>query len=213
MKKFYHHHDNNKKMNKNMLNNLLQQRIIAAQNNLKGIAISSIPDVPSPNNKNIVVIPPGIGKQNLDHFKTMKNVTIAEGIDNDYVNNKTSVSKFHNTLETIKPTMIIAGSRGAELITSLLTKYPCIIDRSDGKSQIKDKIVLFGSVHLKKLFDAINNNKLTIVHGVLDDNEKIDNVRGLVSNRKNTHLIEATRQGHKLEFDKNVLNNVINYAY
>ena len=52
------------------------------------------------------------------------------------------------------------------------------------------------------------------VYIVLDDNEKIDNVRGLVSNRKkHTHLIEATRQGHKLEFDKNVLNNVINYAY
>lgn len=192
-------------MNKNLLNNLLQQRIMAAQNDFKGIAISSIPDAPSPNNKNIVVIPPGIGKQNLDHFKTMKNVTIAEGIDNDYVNNKASVSKFHNTLETIKPTMIIAGSRGAELITSLMTKYPDFY---------KEKIVLFGPVHLKKLFDAINNNKLTIVHGVLDDNEKIDNVRGLVSNRKkHTHLIEATRQGHKLEFDKNVLNNVINYAY
>ena len=188
-----------------MLNNLLQQKIMAAQNNPKGIAISSIPDVPSPKNKNIVVIPPGIGKQNLDHFKTMKNVTIAEGIDNDYVNNKASISKFHNTLETIKPTMIIAGSRGAELITSLLTKYPDFY---------KDKIVLFGPVHLKKLFDAINNNKLTIVHGVLDDNEKIDNVRGLVSSRKkNTYLIEATIQGHKLEFDKNVLNNVINYAY
>jgi hypothetical protein len=188
-----------------MLNNLLQQRIIAAQNNPKGIAISSIPDVPSPNNKNIVIIPPGIGKQNLDHFKTMKHVTIAEGIDYAYVDNKSSLSKFHNTLETINPTMIIAGSRGTELITALLTKYPDFY---------KDKIVLFGPVHLKKLFDAINNNKLTIVHGVLDDNEKIDNVRGLVSNRKkHTHLIEATIQGHKLEFDKNVLNKVINYAY
>ena len=188
-----------------MLNNLLQQRIISAQNNPKGIAISSIPDVPSPNIKNIVIIPPGIGKQNLDHFKTMKHVTIAEGIDYAYVDNKSSLSKFHNTLETINPTMIIAGSRGTELITALLTKYPDFY---------KDKIVLFGPVHLKKLFDAINNNKLTIVHGVLDDNEKIDNVRGLVSNRKkHTHLIEATIQGHKLEFDKNVLNKVINYAY
>ena len=192
-------------MNKNMLNNLLKQRIMATQNNPKGIAISFIPIVPPPNNKNVVVIPPGIGKINLDHFKTMKNVTIAEGIDYAYVDNKSSLSKFHNTLETMKPSMIIAGSRGAELITALLTKYPDFY---------KDRIVLFGPVHLKKLFDAVNNNnKLTIVHGVLDNNEKIDNVRGLVSNKKNTHLIEATTQGHKLEFEKHVLNNVINYAY
>lgn len=188
-----------------MLSNLLKQRLVTAQIHPKGISIDSIPDTKTSNTKNILVIPHGISSSNVKLLKTMKNITIAEGINKDYVNDEKSLVKFYHTIETIKPFLIIAGSRGAELVTDLLKKYPNVY---------KNRILLFGPVHLCKLFDIIDTNKLTIVHGLKDTNEKIENVRGLVFNRKkNTFLIEDTLKGHKLEFDEQTLNNIIRYTF
>tara|TARA_Y100000389_G_C17374900_1_gene471121 strand:+ start:381 stop:956 length:576 start_codon:yes stop_codon:yes gene_type:complete len=184
---------------------MLKKQLEAKMDHPKGICISNIPLHDPPKQKNILVIPPGLGSHNLGHLKRMKNVTIVDGINKYYTNDPDSLIKFVGTLETIKPTMIIAGSRGTKLLTTLFTKYP---------ETYNNKIILFGPVHLDQFSQKLSNRiKVTIVHGSQDSNEKIGNVRALVSNKKNIQLIEATRQGHSLQFEPNTINHIINYAY
>ena len=146
-----------------------------------------------------------MGETNMNHFKTMSGVTIADGIDKTYVSNNESFKKFVNTIETIKPTLIVAGSRGAELVARLL---------EEAHDKYKGKILLFGAVHLTRVFDANKKNALILVHGAQDKNEKIESVRGLVVNHKKAKLVEANNKGHDMNFeDKSVLVNVIRYVY
>ena len=107
----------------------MEKQMMSSQDHPKGIAISNLPSEILKNNTNtnknqhgrkILIIPSGMGETNLNNFKTMSGVTIATGIDKTYVSNDESFTKFVNTIETIKPTLIVAGSRGAELVARLL---------------------------------------------------------------------------------------------
>lgn len=107
----------------------MENRVMSFQDHPKGIAISNLPSEILKNNTNtnknqhdrkILIIPSGMGEKNMNHFKTISGVTIATGIDKHYVSNDESFTKFVNTIETIKPTLIVAGSRGVELVARLL---------------------------------------------------------------------------------------------
>ena len=202
-------------MNPDFLKKLIEKQLMSSQDHPKGIAISNLPSEILKNNTNtnknqhdrkILIIPSGMGETSMNHFKTMSGVTIADGIDKTYMSNDSSFKKFVNTIETIKPTLIVAGSRGAELVARLL-------EEAHGK--YKGKILLFGAVYLTRVFDANKKNALILVHGAHDKNEKIESVRGLVANhKKNATLIEAKNKGHDMNFeDKSTLLNVIRYVY
>ena len=202
-------------MNPDFLKKLMEKQMMSYQDHPPGIAISNLPSEILKNNTNtnknqhdrkILIIPSGMGETNINHFKTMSGVTIADGIDKTYVSNDESFKKFVNTIESIKPTLIVAGSRGAELVARLL---------EEAHDKYKGKILLFGAVYLTRVFDANKNNCLILVHGAQDKNEQIESVRGLVANhtRKAT-LVEAKNKGHDMNFeDKSVLVNVIRYVY
>ena len=195
-------------MNNMDLRRLLEKRMMTSQDHPQGVSLCNISEYlkNNSNTNKILIIPSGMGETNINHFKTMNGVTIADGIDKTYVSNDSSFIKFVNTIETIKPTLIVAGSRGAELIARLLEEA---YDKYNGK------ILLFGAVYLTRVFEANKKNALILVHGVYDENEKIESVRGLVANhnRKAT-LIEAKNKGHDMNFeDKSVLVNVIRYVY
>ena len=189
------------------LKKLMEKRLMALQQHPHGVSISNIPDVIDSKecDRRVLVIPSGIGSTNINHFKEMCGVYVAQGIDKDYVSDNASFTNFVKTLETLKPTLIVAGSRGAELVARLLEKAA---DTYDGT------ILLFGAVHLSRVFDADTKNRLMIVHGSLDENEKIEAVRWLVAhNNKRAKLIEATDKGHALSFEnKSVLVNLMRYA-
>jgi hypothetical protein len=195
------------------LENLMANKVMAGKVHHTGIAIEDLSNMLTNNQKKeiepqkmkIVIIPSGISKENLDRFRTMSGVNIANGIDNTYVSNDESFTKFVHTIETIKPTLIVAGSRGAELVARLL---------KDVSDKYKGKILLFGAVQLTQVFEANNNNLwLVLVHGVKDSNEQINSVRGLVAAHKKAKLIEAKDKGHNLIFEESVLANVIRYVY
>lgn len=191
------------------LENLMKKRVMLLQQHLHGISISNIPDMIDKNQKEcdrrVLVIPSGIGSTNVNHFKEMCGITIAEGIDSDYVSNDTSFTKFVGTIETLRPTLIVAGSRGAELVARLL---------EEAADKYKGTILLLGPVYLSRVFDAKSKNRVVIVHGSKDKNENIESVRGLVaSHHKKATLIEATNKGHDLSFEKkSVLANVMRYV-
>ena len=201
-------------MDPNFLKKLMEKRMMSSQDHPPGIAISNISDILRKNtntnktqhDRKILIIPSGMGETNMNHFKTMSGVTIADGIDKTYVSNDESFKKFVNTIETIKPTLIVAGSRGAELVARLL---------EEAHDKYKGKVLLFGGVHLTRVFDANKKNALILVHGAQDKNEKIESVRGLVANHnKKATLIEAKNKGHDMNFeDKSLLVNVIRYVY
>ena len=135
----------------------------------------------------------------------MYGATIADGIDDTYVSNDASFSKFVSTLNTLKPTLIVAGSRGAELVARLLEE--------DGETY-EGTVLLLGPVYLSRVIDTKRKNHIVIVHGSMDKNENIESVRGLIANNhKQTTLIEATNKGHNLKFEnKKELLNVIHYV-
>ena len=207
-------------MNPDFLKKLIEKQLMSSQDHPKGIAISNLPSEILKNNTNtnknqhdrkILIIPSGMGETSMNHFKTMSGVTIADGIDKTYMSNDSSFKKFVNTIETIKPTLIVAGSRGAELVARLLEE----LYMKNTRVKYKGKILLFGAVHLTRVFDANKKNALILVHGAHDKNEKIESVRGLVANhKKNATLIEAKNKGHDMNFeDKSTLLNVIRYVY
>lgn len=162
-----------------------------------GVAISNVRS----ENKDVsfskvLVIPPGLGKQ-VSRFRELGAV-ILENIDRDYPEN--SIEDFLTVLRSLKPALVVAGSRGTALVTAAL--------RSD---EAKFKVLLFGPTKLFEYFQANRNTKTTIVHGTSDPNEQIQQVRSYVSNK--TKLIEVTTQGHSLDIQSNKLNTVVKYAY
>ena len=117
----------------------------------------------------------------------MYGATIADGIDDTYVSNDASFSKFVSTLNTLKPTLIVAGSRGAELVARLLEE--------DGETY-EGTVLLLGPVYLSRVIDTKRKNHIVIAN-----------------NHKQTTLIEATNKGHNLKFEnKKELLNVIHYV-
>lgn len=198
------------------LNNLMANRVMAQQVHPAGIPISSVSDLihkgrndRSPSQ--VLVIPSGIGSTNITHLREIPGVTIAEGIDTHYVSNDSSFNKFVATVETVRPTLIVAGSRGTELVTRLFKDTP---------KKYSESVLLLGPVHLSELFDALKSkrNRLFIVHGTKDTNEPIGMVRALVTGRtQTTRLVEATTKGHNLNFDepttgKQTIQHILRYA-
>lgn len=183
-------------MNPNFLAKLTQMQTKKTNDFPPGVAISNIKS----NNKNVafskvLVIPPGLGKQ-LERFRDLGAV-ILENIDRDYPEN--SIDDFLTVLRSLKPTLVVAGSRGTALITAAL-RY----------SDLKFTVLLFGPTKLFEYFQANHNTKTTIVHGTNDQNEKIQKVRSYVSSK--TKLIEVTTQGHSLDIQTKKLNDIVNYS-
>lgn len=205
-------------MNPAFLNNLMAKKAMAQQAHSSGVCISSLPGPHTDENDRsslykVLVIPTGMSTTNLGHLREIPGVTIADGISRDYAANDASFAKFAATVETLRPTVIVAGSRGTELVTRLFS------DSGSSKSPYHGAVLLFGPVHLSALFDALRSrkNRLVIVHGTKDQNEKIESVRGLVAGRsRTTRLVEATTKGHDMSFDENdgkrTMRRVIRYV-
>lgn len=192
-------------MNANFLSQMIAKKAMEQQDPSPGVSISNVPSLlkqyKTNNDRSVtaLVIPSGIGAVNLEHLQNIPGVTIAKGIDKHYVSNDDSFEKFVNTVETIRPTLIIAGSRGTELVTRFIKDY-------------KGAIMILGGVHLSKLFETNPKNKILLVHGSEDVNERIKVVRGLAHKHK-AKLVEATTKGHDMSFDnKQTLVNLIQYA-
>lgn len=206
------------------LNRIIAKKMMAQQQEQEqehehGIAITRLGKLVAHKDVNdryrrILVIPSGIGSTNLDHLRGMRGVTIARGIDRDYASNDDSFEKFVGTIATIRPTLIVAGSRGAELVARVLKD-------NIASKQYGGPILLFGPVFLSDVFEAKRKNKLFIVHGSDDKNEQIGGVRALVATHNNkklspqqgaSTLIEATTQGHSLSFPKQTMSNILKYV-
>jgi hypothetical protein len=214
------------KMNPAFLERMLKQQQMSQVNHPHGISINTLQKNKKNSNSksksksnsnsnsnlgpNILIIPPGIGKVNMLHFQNIKGVSIAHGVNNIYVNDNASFISFEHTIHTLKPDVIVAGSRGTALITRMLSHDP---------SAYKGTILLFGPVHLHELIDILKmspyskRNKLVIVHGTNDTNERIENVRALVSMYSHATLIEATTKGHDMGFNnKQIIMNIIDFV-
>ena len=177
----------------------LQQQKQSTQNNApKGTALTNVPN----NNTTVdftkvLVIPPGLGSK-VKHFSDLGAV-VAKGVDTNYP--AESVKDFVATVNLIKPSVIVAGSRGTELVRETLKKISvkCVI--------------LFGPVHLREFLKAVNDGtKVLVVHGVDDGNERIETVRALVRDYRNTKLVEVNKQGHSLDISQSSLRKLVKYG-
>lgn len=182
-----------------------------------GIDIHDIRDKINTNLKSnsiILIIPPGIGTVNMRHFVNMKkdestySIHFTDGIHDTDVDDDQSFTSLLDTITRVKPTLIVAGSRGTTLMTRLLTLIP---------SAYEGGVLLLGPVHLRPLMETIETRsirKLVIVHGVHDFNERIDTVRRVVATSSApVTLIEATTAGHNMAFEHvETLHNVVEYC-
>lgn len=186
-------------MNPAFLEKLLSQQ--QQQPGPPGVAISNVS-----NNNNtqvrwskVLVIPAGLGKQ-TPRFKDLGAV-VFENVDKNYPED--SVDEFVTLVHALNPDLIVAGSRGTALVTEAFKHL-------DKKHY---RVLLFGPTKLRAFFTEKNNNNGTvIVHGVHDQNERIDNVRSLVNTHRKTRLVEVTKQGHALDIQTPHLRNVVKYA-
>ena len=188
-------------MKTDFLSQMIAKKAMAQQDPPRGVSISNVPSYLKHNDRSVtaLVIPSGIGAVNLEHLRNIPGIAIAKGIDKHYVSNDESFKKFVSTVETIRPTLIIAGSRGTELVARFIKDY-------------KGAIMILGGVHITTLFETNPKNKILLVHGSEDVNEKIKVVRGLAHKHK-AKLVEATTKGHDMSFDnKQTLVNLIQYA-
>jgi hypothetical protein len=99
------------------LKKLMEKKRMSLQQHPHGISIKNISEIVDKDNSNsesdpyrrVLVIPYGIIDTNVTYLKEMYGVTIADGIDDTYVSNDASFSKFISTLNTLKQTLIVAG--------------------------------------------------------------------------------------------------------
>jgi hypothetical protein len=181
----------------------------------KGIAISNLSSMKKSRYvTNVLIINPGLGRTNLKHFESMIhawdmgynrsefNFHIVEGIHTSNVNSNSSLESLLRTINAYDPELIIAGSRGAQLIAALFQR-----------EVYKGRVLLFGPTKVKYLFESNeNNNVIVIVHGAQDQNEKIERVRMLVDEFKH-RLVEASNKGHDMGFkDRSYLLHCIRYT-
>lgn len=160
-------------------------------------------------NAKMLIIPSGMGGLNMGILKKYNNVMIATGIDHHYVNNDDSFYKFIYQMKEFTPDVIVAGSRGAELVARVL---------SSGESELLKncKILLFGPVYLQDLLckNNVHNNPIIIVHGKHDVNERIEMVRSAVETfdcKKVCTLIE-TNHGHDMSMDECMMDRIVRYV-
>lgn len=157
--------------------------------------------------RTIRVIPGGMGLTNLAHLLTDPAVETIPGLDFDYVDSDESFEQFVHHMLTHEHTpvdMIVAGSRGAELIARILAEAPFT----------NCTILLFGPIHLNRIVPS-SNNKIVIVHGVDDTNERIDSVRAYTQRHQpNVTLIEVDDNGHDLAFEETKpIRDIINFVF
>tara|TARA_B110000971_G_scaffold219411_1_gene260483 strand:- start:5231 stop:5980 length:750 start_codon:yes stop_codon:yes gene_type:complete len=151
----------------------------------------------------VLVIRPGMSQQ-LEHIELLQKeepeggieylVTKDGAIDWNDVTTEESIAYTMNTVREYKPDLIIAGSRGADLVLEIIKEYKC-------------RFLLFGPVHLDDVFTENTNvtssqkNVIVVVHGQDDNNMRINRVRYLV-NENNQHLVEIENMGHTLRFNE-----------
>ena len=148
----------------------------------------------------VLVIPPGLGKEKVHHFSQLGSVK-AEGVNKDYPED--SINDFVSTVNMLKPTVVVAGSRGTALVRSMLERK---------KVDLPKYIILFAPVHLGDFFESSRGKKvkILIVHGTKDDNQKIETVRSLVQEYK-AKLIELRDQKHSLNINENNIRTIVRY--
>jgi len=91
----------------------------------------------------VLVVPPGLGKGKVDSLGNMGAI-IAESVDKNYPED--SIKDFVGTVNLVKPTVVIAGSRGTELVREML--------KNTNVTHFPKCIILFGPVHLREFFKA-----------------------------------------------------------
>jgi UDP-glucose 6-dehydrogenase len=177
----------------------LQQQKHSTNNNApKGMTLTNVPIRNTTMDfAKVLVIPPGLGSK-VKQFSDFGAV-IAKGVDTNYPTE--SVKEFVATVNLINPSVIVAGSRGTELVREMFKKttVKCVI--------------LFGPVHLREFFKVVDDRtKVLVVHGVDDVNEKIQTVRSLVQDYKKAKLVEIHRQGHSLNISDSSLRKLVHYG-
>jgi hypothetical protein len=196
------------------LSNLLSRKKIELIDCKKGISVDDLPlstntVVLRAEMKKILVVPPGLNKDLVRRFADFGAV-VADHLDPNYPEDSTEV--FVKTVESVKPQMVVCGSRGTRLLECCM----CHIDM----------IVLFSPTRLREFFESrptsTTTSRVVLIHGVHDPNEHIGFVRQLVeqeqATNKNTHLVEVD-DNHSLSsinqtdrFEK-ILNYCVNYYY
>jgi hypothetical protein len=158
-------------------------------------------------NAKMLIIPHGMGGLNIGILRKYNNVMIATGIDHDYVNNDESFQNFIRQTNAFTPDVIVAGSRGTELVARVLSSESEILKNC--------KILLFGAVYLQDLLCKNNfNNQIIIVHGKHDVNERIEMVRSAVETchcKQHCTLIE-TNNSHDMSMDECIMDRVVRYV-
>lgn len=168
------------------------------------------------NGTRVLVIRPGMSHQ-LSHIQALQQKYKKEGgieyiitedgkIDWDDVTTEESVAYARNEISKYSPDLIIAGSRGADLVAEMIQYY-------------NGSILLFGPVRLDDVFEKNNapnassqKNAVVVVHGQNDTNMRINRVRYLVNNSKQ-ELIEMENMEHTLKFDDPAqIELLVNYA-
>lgn len=161
-------------------------------------------------NAKMLIIPSGMGGLNMGVLKKYNNVMIATGIDHHYVNNDESFQNFIRQIKEFTPDVIVAGSRGTELVARVLS--------SDNKSELVKncKILLFGPVYLQDLLckNNVHNNAIIIVHGKHDMNERIEMVRSAVEtcDCKQVCTLIETNHGHDMSMDECMMDRIVRYV-
>lgn len=195
------------------LETMLQRKVSSIQQHVPhGISIDDLMKGYTQINKDnfkskMLIIPSGMGGLNMGILRKYNNVMIATGIDHDYVNNDESFQNFVRQMKEFTPDVIVAGSRGAELVARVLS--------SESELLKNCKILLFGAVYLQDLLCKNNfNNQIIIVHGKHDVNERIEIVRSAVETchcKQDCTLIE-TNNGHDMSMDECMMDRVVRYV-
>ena len=182
------------------INQILKKKLMAQQQYPNGISINDIPSNQCIPDHKILVIPHGIGSSNVNHLKHIPNINFANNIDPIYTSNDQSFESVVKTIVELRPSLVIAGSRGTELVSRLITVNS------------EQRFMLLGGVHLDGVMNG--ENKILLVHGTEDPNEKIEIVRGLTfKNKSRVKLVEVPSKSHDLSFDnKETIMDLINYS-
>jgi hypothetical protein len=184
----------------------LQKLHARKENAPEGISIDDLPsdELAFNDYSKVMVIPSGLTKETLNNL-TRLGSHVADCVDRDYP--EESIEMFSKLSDHMRPSVIIAGSRGTVLISEFLKKLHFTDSTTD--------IVLFGPVHLREFFEACSTTcpyrtfNILVVHGIHDTNERITTVRSNVQEFKAT-LVEMN-QGHGLNIQYDSLHKLINF--
>lgn len=174
----------------------LSKLLIKTSSSKKGIHVDDLPSASSVGTeKKVLVIPPGLSNDLVRRFAD-SGAVVADHLDHNYPEDSKDV--FAKTVESVKPQVIVCGSRG----TRLLECCACHVDT----------VILFAPTRLREFFEKRPTTTVFIIHGVHDTNEQIGFVRQLVEQQQATHLIEVDSE-HSLSIDTQQFEKILNYCY